>query len=340
MSKPFFHRRAAQFRLTWAEAAGEAAFRPAQRGALLALSGHFQTAEEPAQAVVPTGVGKTAVICGLPFLVPAARVLVVVPTRLLRDQIHDEFENLGILRRVGAVAFDENPKVARVDHRLAAEEDWAKLEEVDVAIGTPQVLSADYEGVWEPPSGLFDLLIFDEAHHLPAKTWTGLLRQHDQPAALLTATPFRRDRKALPGIVAYNYPLRKALADGVYSPIDFIPVDADEGDDHALARAARERLCEPLHVEEGSMLLVRSDRIDHAGDLVDVYRDVGVNLGLITSRHSARHVCSVLDQLRARALDGVASVGALVEGFDMPRMKIAAYHRPHRSLPPTLQFVG
>jgi superfamily II DNA or RNA helicase len=102
---PFFLRHAGELRLTWPEAEGEATFRSAQLGALFALAGHLQTSADPVQAVLPTGVGKTAVICGLPFLVPTTRVLVVVPTRLLRDQIHDEFAGLGILRRIGAVDF-------------------------------------------------------------------------------------------------------------------------------------------------------------------------------------------------------------------------------------------
>ncbi|HEU6444557.1 MAG TPA: DEAD/DEAH box helicase family protein, partial [Gaiellaceae bacterium] len=339
-SEPFFRRHAGELRLTWPETTDEPAFRAAQLGALLALAGHLQTSREPAQAVLPTGVGKTAVICGLPFLVPNKRVLVVVPTRLLRDQIHDELVELGILRRLGAVDFDDNPRVARVDHRLVSSADWEALEEVDVAVGTPAVLSAEYADIADPPRGLFDLLVFDEAHHLPATTWTGLLRQHDQPAALLTATPFRRDRKALPGTLTYNYSLRQAIADDVYSPIVFVPVDADEDDDAAIAGVARMRLEDPTHQREDSLLLVRSDRIDHAHALADAYEAAGVAIDVITSRHSARHVRAVLKRLREGELQGVACVGALVEGFDMPRMKIAAYHRPHRTLAPTLQFVG
>ena len=30
----------------------------------------------------------------------------------------------------------------------------------------------------------------------------------------------------------------------------------------------------------------------------------------------------------------------MTEGFDFPRLKVAAYHRPHRTLGPTLQFIG
>jgi hypothetical protein len=63
----FFARHAGDLRLSWAQPEGGLAFRSAQLGALFALAGHLQTSDEPAQAIVPTGVGKTAVICALPF---------------------------------------------------------------------------------------------------------------------------------------------------------------------------------------------------------------------------------------------------------------------------------
>src|SRR5438045_3357299 len=110
----YFQRHAGDLRLSWVQPAGGLTFRSAQLGALFALAGHLQTSDEPAQAIVPTGVGKTAVICALPFLARTERVLVVVPTRLLRDQIADELSTFSILRRLEAVPFDERPRVQRV----------------------------------------------------------------------------------------------------------------------------------------------------------------------------------------------------------------------------------
>lgn len=336
----FFARYAGDLRLSWAQPEGGLTFRSAQLGALFALAGHLQTSNEPAQAIVPTGVGKTAVICALPFLARSERALVVVPTTLLRDQIADELSTFSTLGRIGAVRFEERPKVKRVDHRLGAVAAWEELAEFDVAVGTPMVLSAENTGVAKPPAGLFDLLVFDEAHHLPATTWSAMLAQHHRRAALLTATPFRRDRKLLPGTIVYHYGLRQAMDDGVYAPVDFVGVDAEPDDDEALARRAVERINAPEHVADGSLLLVRSDRIEHARELVELYRQLGVEIGLITSQHSLRHARGVIEKLKRGELRGVASVGALVEGFDMPLLKVAAYHRPHRALPPTLQFIG
>jgi superfamily II DNA or RNA helicase len=337
----YFRAQLGRLSLRWPEQ-HDPALRTAQIGAMLAVAGHFATSDEPAQSVLPTGVGKSAVISALPFLIPAKRVLVVVPTRLLRDQLASEFSNLETLRRLQVVDDDfVAPRVRRVDHRLGSVDDWLALQDFDVAVGTPGVLSATHQDVATPPEGLFDLLIFDEAHHLPAATWTGVLNEHQARAALLTATPFRRDRKLLPGRLIYHYTLRQAIADAVYMPVDFIPVQSQEPDfDRDIAQAAIARQRSSPHAEEGSLLLVRTDRVAHAKELVELYEDLGARIGLITGEHSLTHVRQVVKRLNDRDLDGVVSVSALVEGFDLPALKIAAYHRPHRTLPPTLQFVG
>jgi superfamily II DNA or RNA helicase len=339
--EPYFQANLGNIRLTWPHQR-EPALRSAQTGALLALASHFATSSNPAQAVLPTGVGKTAVLVALPYMVPVSRVLVVVPTRLLREQIASEFGDLRRLRALGVSDADlPAPTVARVDRRLSSLEAWRSLEAFDVVVGTPGVLSAAYEQVADPPDGLFDLVIFDEAHHLPASTWTGILKQHPTRAALLTATPFRRDRKALPGTLVYEYSLGRAIADGVYAPVDFLPVSATgPHSDRTIAEAAIERRRQMPHATEGSLILVRTDRVAHARELVELYRELGAELGIITGDHGVRHVRGVIKALKEGDLAGVASVGALVEGFDLPAIKIAAYHRPHRTLPATLQFIG
>lgn len=53
--------------------------REAQFGALAGLVAHSTVSGEPAQIVLPTGVGKTAVATLVPYVLQAGRALVVVP---------------------------------------------------------------------------------------------------------------------------------------------------------------------------------------------------------------------------------------------------------------------
>ena len=102
-------------------------------------------------------------------------------------------------------------------HRASAK-DWQQWSKnADVVIGTPLVLSPANSGVEAMPRDFFDLVVFDEAHHLPATTWTAMLEATDARAVLLTATPFRNDGKRLPGAPIYTYPLALGLWSKVYS---------------------------------------------------------------------------------------------------------------------------
>jgi hypothetical protein len=48
----------------------------------------------------------------------------------------------------------------------------------------------------------------------------------------------------------------------------------------------------------------------------------------------------VIAELRALELDGIICVNMFGEGFNLPNLKIAAIHSPHKSLAITLQFIG
>jgi hypothetical protein len=272
----------------------------------------------------------------------ARRVLVIVPGRLIRTQVADAFETLADLRSCGVLPGGiPSPRVERVEHRATAA-DWHRWRDVDVVVGTPNVLSDGYPDVQRVPDDLFDLVIFDEAHHLPAQVWTAILEANDAPAVLLTATPTRRDGKPLAGDLIYSYPLSQAIADEVYAPVKFVPVEWDGTDDpnKVLAQAAASRLADPLHAQAGSRLLVRTSTQKEARALVGVYESAGLDVGLILADTSPNAVRRTLAAVREGRLVGFVAVGALIEGFDFPSLKIAAYHEPHRTLAPTLQFLG
>lgn len=248
------------------------ALRRAQIGAVWALAAHFTVSREVALVSLPTGAGKTAVMTLLPYLMSARRVLVVVPTRLLREQVGAEFSSLATLRRTRTCPDDMlGPRVFQAANALRDTDSWAVLSDYDVIIGTPSCLSPAHQAVAAPPPGMFDLVLIDEAHHFPADTWQALSEANaDAQVALFTATPFRRDRKVLEARTVFVYSLRQALADEILRPVTFIPVAVEPTSDIdvALATAAAGRLRSDDHAPNGSRLLIRTDTIDHAKSLV------------------------------------------------------------------------
>jgi superfamily II DNA or RNA helicase len=280
----------------------------------------------------------------LPYMMRASRVLVIVPTDIVRRQVAREFRTLKTLRSAGAFPVGESsPKVRALKTRMTKTDDWLALAQYDVVVATPNCISTHYKDVALPPLGFFDLIIIDEAHHEPAKTWRRIVDDLSTvPVAMLTATPFRRDKKGISGEIAFWYPLRDAIRDRVYSPIDFVPVKRVDGEefDLTLAKTAQKRLNTKRHVGFGSQLLVRTDRIEDALRLQHLYSGIGLELPVLHSKLSLKAIDTIVESLESGTTRGAIVVGILTEGFDLPQLKIAAYHVRHKSFAATLQFVG
>lgn len=319
-------------------------FHRAQLGAIFGIASHFSLRTEPAIVVMPTGSGKTAVLMASAFLLRAKRILVLTPSQLVRAQIAEEFKEFALLRSLGAIPDGiGNPNVIEITKRMDSSEQWEAIEAFDVAVATPNSVSPAIAQVSAPPDDLFDLILVDEAHHSPASTWRNTLSAFpNAKTVLVTATPFRRDRKEISGRFAYVYPLREARKDGVFGDILFVPVEPEgKGSDAAIAIEAERILNEDRNKGLNHRLMVRTDGLKRAEELEQIYRDeTDLRLETIHSRRSLRFAKQVIQQLRDGELDGIICVNMLGEGFDFPNLKIAAIHSPHRSLAVTLQFIG
>ena len=280
------------------------------------------------------------------FVLRASRVLVVTPSRLVREQIAEEIAELSLLRRLTALPNDiERPNVSSVGERITTAERWRELLRHDVVVGTVQSISPALTDVASPEPDQFDLVIVDEAHHSSARTWQALLDCFPRSRRILfTATPFRRDRREIHGRFVFTYDLQQAHNDDVFGRIRYRAVD-ERGDlrsrDIAVAIATQEQFREDQEAGLDHLVMVRTDRKTRARELTEIYAGhTHLRLVPLNSDHSLRHAKSVIKQLREGELDGIITVNMLGEGFDLPRLKIAAVHAPHKSLAATLQFIG
>jgi len=302
------------------------------------------SSHEACLVVLPTGSGKTAVMTAIPFFLPESgplRVLVLTPSKVVRKQVANEFRSLSNLRATGLITQTAAPKVFELTSSRRSPADWDALREYDVVVSTQFPVSPREGKVCEPPPDLFQLVLVDEAHHASADTWKRAL--DGLPNArhvLLTATPYRRDRRELKAHLIYAYSLRQAVADRVFQPIQFVPVLADIGeDDLKLCKAACDLVEADRLLQKEARIIVRTDRVKHAESLVELYREHGLEVAALHA-DTGKHLDQILEQLYAGELDGIVAVGMLGEGFDLPALKIAVVHTPHKSLASTLQFVG
>ena len=337
-------------RVDFAEQVGDpqaTTLREAQAGAYWAVRGHFTASNDPALVVMPTGSGKTAVMTLLAFALVRERLLIIAPNRFIIQQVEEAFNSFEIARSAGSLLPDiPPPQVHVVNHRLEDEEAWKALLAYEVVIATPNCASPQDGVVCEPPPGIemFDTIFFDEAHHLTAPTWERLV--HTFPKARIvgfTATPYRRDKRPIPGDIVYNYPLSRAIAQGIYREIDFVPVEGigdEKAKDKALAKKALETRQEMLDAGQPGKLLVRVAQLSETKAIRDLYKGLGIALEIVSSDYSLRTNRKSVQKVRQDECDGLLAVGMLGEGLDLPALQIGVLHRPYQSFPVTLQFMG
>lgn len=328
-----------------------ARLRPGQHAAVRAMQA-WALSGEPQKLgllVLPTGYGKSELIALAPFLFGARRSLIVAPTQIIREQLAVALQRRDHLVEAGIVPNSPSPKVLARRNVLASVEAWKSLRAYDTVVAHPRSISPAVEGVSEPNDPkLFDLLVFDEAHHLGAPSWRHLTDTFpDAMVVGFTATPYRRDRRSLEESVILEYPVAKAVAEGYFAPITYRQIVAGptrDDRDRAVAQAAISELgLRDKKYGRAARLLVRSDTIDRAEQLVDLYRDLSgdeVTLECITHKTSRTKYIEAINRLQSGGSAGVSFVGVLGEGFNLATLKIAAYHAAHRSLPATVQFAG
>lgn len=319
--------------------------RAAQIAAAQSVAAHFWDSARPALVVMPTGSGKTAVMLVASILLRPARVLIIAPSRLLREQLAEKFRDLDPLRALGVVdTASALPRLKEVDARVNADDAWNELAAYDVVVATPHTISPGLADIPQPSPDLFDLVIIDEAHHAPAPTYDAIASAFPKARKLFfTATPFRRDERPIDADLVFTYDLVQARRDGVFGMIQFIPVEAPPSKiaDEEIAKAAAARLQQDREQGFPHVLMVRTSTKGRADELVEVYRAVtSLKLRRVHSDVGAAFIRKTIEDLRSLAIDGVIAVDMLGEGFDLPALKVAALHSPHRSLAVTLQFIG
>jgi hypothetical protein len=111
---------------------GIVGLRKPQIGALHAISASFAIDREiePVTVVLPTGTGKTETMLSTLLYQQCSKVLVLVPSNSLRDQIGDKFESLGCLSELDVVSdLIAYPYVTRLKKGLKTVEDAITLAE-------------------------------------------------------------------------------------------------------------------------------------------------------------------------------------------------------------------
>ncbi len=229
------------------------------------------------------------------------------------------------------------------------------------------------------PEDFFDLIIVDEAHHGAAASWKNVFQKFpNAKVANLTATPFRSDRQELDGELIFRYPFKSASIKGYIKKIKASYVAPTEltftlrGQsrtytlEQVLAMKEEEwfsrgvALSSPCNVSivDNSLekleqlrqtgtkhqLIAVACSINHARQIRSLYQERGYEAAIVHSspdkEKDEKENADVMRELFSGVLDCIVQVQMLGEGFDHPKLSVAAIFRPFRSLAPYIQFVG
>ncbi|WP_454729185.1 DEAD/DEAH box helicase [Cellulosimicrobium protaetiae] len=325
---------------------GAPGLRTPQLGAVHAVLGYWTTkAKIPATVVMPTGTGKTETMLALLVAARIPRLLVLVPSDSLREQVATKFETLGVLQRLGVVMPTAlRPVVGRIEHGFNDPDVAAEFASAcNVIVATPSALLQSTSKSLSAVVNACTHLFVDEAHHVAARTWSDVReRFSERPVVQFTATPFREDGKHLQGRSIYTFPLREAQAQHYFSRITYEAVIAFDDIDFQVAHRAVSQLRRDLNEGYDHVLMARVSSVKRAKELLPIYQRIAGDLRplVLNSTLPKREQQAALADLANRRCRVVVCVNMLGEGFDLPALKVAAVHDPQKSLGVTLQFIG
>ncbi|NYH24187.1 DEAD/DEAH box helicase [Paraburkholderia bryophila] len=338
-----------QFKEEWTDDEGviHPGLRPPQMGALYAALAHWRVSTKPATVVMPTGTGKTDTMLALLVAQRIRRLLVLVPSDALREQVSGKFVNLGWLKKLGLLGDEGLYPVVGLLKKMSKDRDSLNLmlNRCNVVVATMSIAANSRSELRAAIAQWATHVFIDEAHHVSATTWAAFRKEFgEKPVLQFTATPFRSDGKLVDGKVIFNYPLSRAQAEKYFKPIRFRPV-VEYNDDVADMRIMEEAVAALRSDVEANLDHVLMARVRSIPRAIEVYRlykqhAPDLNPQIVHSEQTDIEKLASLRALRGRTSRIIVAVDMLGEGFDLPQLKVAALHDMHKSLAITLQFTG
>jgi len=352
--------------------------REPQVEAYQALYSFFHQGGKTAIIQIPVGCGKSGIAAIAPFGISQGRVLVVAPNLTIKDGLFEILDvtnrqkcfwrKRNILKTKDMVG---GPFACTLDtgNISICEKSHIVVSNVHQFVTNPEKWLKKF------PQDFFDLIIVDEAHHSPAGSWKTVSKYFkDAKIINMTATPFRSDKQEIDGELVYRYPFKKATFKGYIKSIRAWYAAPSELEFTAKGTTKIYNLDEVLKMKEKDWFsrgIALSDVcnktiVDNSLEKLEELRKTGTHHQLIAVACSVEHakrICAmyvargftadiiygelneekkqqVKRRLTGGELDCIVQVIMLGEGFDHPKLSVAAIFRPYRTLAPYIQFVG
>lgn len=321
--------------------------RKPQIAAIFNVLAHWRVDDDLGTVIMPTGTGKTETMLSLLIAQACPRLLVIVPSDPLRTQIADKFITLGHLQKPDFGIIEPTalkPIVGVLCENFKSTDELLRfIVQCNVIVTTMDLISNGSNELQGALAQNVSHIFIDEAHHVKAPTWQHFRSLCPKEKIIqFTATPFRNDGQNLDGKFIFNYSLKRAQEDGYFKKIELIQVNEWDNAkaDRAIVEAAIERLRSDLkHYDH--ILMARCNTQPKADAVYKLYQaypefnPVVIHTGLTKAeREEAKR------KILSKEAKIIVCVDMLGEGFDLPNLKIAAFHNIRKSLPITIQLAG
>ncbi len=352
--------------------------REPQVEAYKALYDYFKAGNKTAIIQIPVGCGKSGIAAIAPFGIAKGRVLIVAPNLTIKEGLFESLDVTNRQKcfwRKRNILTEE----AMIGGPFATTLDTGNIsvcEKSHIVVSNVQQLSTNPEKWLKKfPRDFFELIIVDEAHHSPADSWKKVV-EHFGDARLInmTATPFRGDAQEIEGDLVYRYPFKKATFKGyikrvtasyaapseleftakgetkLYTLNEVLAMKEKDWFSRGIALSAPcnqtivdnslQRLEQLRETGTAHQLIAVACTVNHARTIVGLYEARGFKADLIYGEMDENKKVEVKRRLTSGELDCIVQVQMLGEGFDHPKLSVAAIFRPFRTLAPYIQFVG
>lgn len=297
---------------------------------------------------MPTGSGKTGVIAlTAGALIGARGGLVVTHRAALRDQL---------VSRITRGFFDHTVKVPNPMPKAVEPLTPSRVDELEgitdsfIFVATAQALTQ----IRQERPGFYDLMrerlgvvIFDEGHYEPSRTWSSAIRSLDRPTILFSATPYRND------VLAFNIDMdyvsstsyHDSVAGGYVRGVRWEHLEPGLGH-HEFAKALVKYFKGPYQgykpvenpkvlvrcATEGAVTRVASALVEAGESVLAIHDNYG--------RNTETWQQNVVPDVREASETFFVHQFKLLEGVDEPRFSLVALYEPPSNARAVVQQIG
>lgn len=340
---------------------------------------YYKRGGQTAIVQFPVGCGKSGLAAIAPFGISKGRVLYIAPNLPIKRELYENLDinnrQKCFWRRRGVLSDEDmlaGPYVTTLD-----KSNIHICRQSHIVVTNIQELAlVDEKWLHKLEPDFFDMIVVDEAHHNAAASWQKVFSNFPGVKVLnLTATPFRSDKQEIKGDLVYRYSFREAAIKGYikklrasYVAPDEVMVFTAEGESKTysleevmkmkeeewfsksialsetcntnIVNNSLEKLEKLRQTGTRHQIIAVACSIRHARQISSLYKERGFKCEILHSKMTVDEQEEVMRDLKNGTLDCIVQVAMLGEGFDHPKLSVAAIFRPFRTLAPYIQFIG